>query len=651
MNGIQSLMQGAPTSPQPTQAPAMPAQNNPQMAAAMDVVDNDLDKLNLDPRTKALLKTQEAYDLIQSAQNELAMSQPQPMPPTIEGQRKMQTMDGIAGMLQSLRPGMQQRGQQVQQAQARQMMGGLPTQPAPNMRFAASGGLIGYNEGGFLGKVKEIDTKLNAGADAAQNERMARGRRMGDYNVLADPYNSAMNIMYDTGIAGALQKLTGYKSQLDKPEEKDPMAEQLKRFMELQDIYEARKAAGAGEEELRRIEQELASYSNVVRNIEVDAERARAGMAMGGQVKGYAEGELVEYDYMSDPNLYAPTQVEEPDADILKFAIEQMNRDVGAESIAAGERLRELTGAEDLMAQRKTAQEALQAQREARFNPEMERRRKLRAALAKGSEMGLGGFGSGYTAEEERIAGEKLSAAEASVADMDKLIGELRELGLSQFEAEKQARDTVESNVRQGMSTAQAVTTARRQAADAAEGRDVQRRGQDITAETQKYVADQGLKRTSAQDRGVKALMDEAEAAGKPISEAEALRQYFGMQASMQGVFQRGQQGDITNRLAVIEAVDELISLPLSPEGRAYAEAKREGTGDVYRQSLIDQRLRDVGLSPTSDTSASTATQSVDVSSINPTAIQNLRDNPTAQNRAFFDQAFGVGSAAAVLGQ
>jgi hypothetical protein len=606
MNGLQSLMQGAPTSPQPTQAPAMPAQNNPQMAAAMDVVDNDLDKLNLDPRTKALLKTQEAYDLIQSAQNELAMSQPQPMPPTIEGQRKMQTMDGIAGMLQSLRPGMQQRGQQVQQSQARQMMGGLPTQPAPNMRFAASGGLIGYNEGGFLGKVKEIDTKLNAGADAAQNERMARGRRLSDYNVLADPYNSAMNIMYDTGIAGALQKLTGYESQLDKPEEKDPMAEQLKRFMELQDLYEARKAAGAEQEELRRIEQELASYYNVVRNIEADAARARAGMAMGGQVKGYQPGGQVEYDYMSDPNLYAPTQVEEPDADILRFAREQMNRDAGAEAITAGERLRELTGAEDLMAQRKEATAALQAQREARFNPEMERKRLIRQGLAGLAEKGLGGFGSGYTAEEERIAGEKLSAAEASVADMDKLIGELRELGMSQFEAEKQARDTVESNVRQGMSTAQAVTTARRQAADAAEGRDVQRRGQDITAETQRYVADQGLKRTSAQDRGVKALMDEAEVAGKPISEAEALRQYFGMQASMQGVLQRGAAAEQDAAMAARERALERIDI-IGPDNVGYRQAQREGKGQEFLNNIINEERAASGLPPLGTSASATS--------------------------------------------
>ena len=427
------------------------------------------------------------------------------------------------------------------------------------------------------------------------------------------------------------------------------MAEQLKRFMELQDLYEARKAAGAEKEELRRIEQELASYSNMVRNIEADAARARAGMAMGGQVKGYAEGELVEYDYMSDPNLYAPTQVEEPDEDILRFAREQMARDVGAESLAAGERLRELTGAEDLMAERKTAQEALQAQREARFNPEMERRRKLRAALAKGAEQGLGGFGAGYTAEEERIAGEKLSAAEASVADMDKLIGELRELGLSQFEAEKEARNTVESNVRDGMSVAQAVTTARRQAADAAEGRDVERRGQDITARTQRYVADQGLKRTSAQDRGVKALMDEAEAAGKPISEAEALRQYFGMQASMQGVLQRGVAAEQDAANDARERAMERIGI-IGPDGAAYRQAQNEGRGEEFLNNIINQERAALGLPPLG-ASASTATQSVDVSSINPTAIQNLRDNPTAQNRAFFDQAFGVGSAAAVLGQ
>ena len=51
MNGLQSLMQGAPTQrpqqPQPQQAPAMP--NDPRMGAAMGLVDDSVEKFNLDP--------------------------------------------------------------------------------------------------------------------------------------------------------------------------------------------------------------------------------------------------------------------------------------------------------------------------------------------------------------------------------------------------------------------------------------------------------------------------------------------------------------------------------------------------------------------------------------------------------------------------
>jgi hypothetical protein len=153
--------------------------------------------------------------------------------------------------------------------------------------------------------------------------------------------------------------------------------------------------------------------------------------------------EATAYDYMSDPNLYAPTQVEEPDADILRRAMEQMNRDPEAEAIAAGERLRGLIGADDLMAQRAKEQAALDARREAMFSPEETRRRRISAGLAGLAERGLGGFGAGDTAERDKISAERLASSEASVANMDKLIGELRELGMSQFEAEKQAREMV----------------------------------------------------------------------------------------------------------------------------------------------------------------------------------------------------------------
>jgi len=209
------------------------------------------------------------------------------------------------------------------------------------------------------------------------------------------------------------------------------------------------------------------------------------GYRPGGEVKGYAgpNGSQVGYDYSKDPNLYAPTEIAQPDDGILKFAQQQMGRDAGAEAATAAERFRELTGAEDLMAQRTKAQEALQAQREARFSPEQTRKRRIQAGLEGLAERGLGGFGAGRTAEMDKISGEKLSAAEASVADMDKLISELRELGMGQFEAEKQARDMVETAVNQGLSASAAVADSRQRAKDAAANRIVQTRGQNITRE------------------------------------------------------------------------------------------------------------------------------------------------------------------------
>jgi len=641
MNGLQSLMQGAPTQP----APAMPAQNDPRMTAAMDVVDNDLDKLDLDPRTKALLKTQEAYDLVQSAQRELAMSQPQPIPPTIEGQRKMQTMEGIAGMLQRLRPGIQQRGQQVQRQQARQMLGGMPSMGAPNMARMADGGIVGYQEGGLLSKLREVDTRLNAAADAAQNERMARGRRLSDYNILSKPYDAARNIMYDTGIAGALQRLTGYESQLNKPEEKDPMAEQLKRFMALQDLYKARKAAGAEEEELRRIEQELASYSDVVRNIEADAARARSGMAAGGQVKGYAQGDLVEsYDYFSDPNLYVPTEIAQPDEGILRFARERMMRDPEAEAIAAGERLRELTGAEDLMEQRRAAQTALQAQREARFSPEETRRRRISAGLRGLAERGLGGFGAGDIAEREKISGEKLSAAEAAVADMDKLIGDLRDLGLSQFEAEKQARDMVERGRDQGLSTAQSIIASRRQAETAVADRESRER----VAAMQTAATLESARRPTDFMNEIKIRVDALQAADPGLSDIDARRQALEERIENQTRAQLAAAGIRAETL-------EYEKLKTAYAAAAEKLARRWdllGNQEAYNKAFdeeVNAILESLGGSGAS-TGAGAGT-GLDISSINPEAIRNFRNNPTAQMRAFFDQAFGVGSAAAVLGQ
>ena len=123
--------------PQGQQGMPMPPANDPSMSAAMDLATDELDALGLDPRTKAMLKTQEAYDLMQSAQRELAMAQQQPVPPTIEGQRTQQTMQGISALTQQLSPGIRQRGQQMAMAQrSAPMQGQRPPMQGQQMAMA-----------------------------------------------------------------------------------------------------------------------------------------------------------------------------------------------------------------------------------------------------------------------------------------------------------------------------------------------------------------------------------------------------------------------------------------------------------------------------------------------------------------------------------
>jgi hypothetical protein len=154
MDGLASLMQQAPQG-QPQQAPQAPMPGmNPRMDNAVEVVNNDIENLNLDPRTEYALKVQEASDLLASAERNLAMKQPQPTPPEIVDQRKQQVQQriqqGVAGLLQQLMPGMQQRGMQMAAMQNPRppMQAGLPTQAAPNMARMMDGGIVGYQEGG-----------------------------------------------------------------------------------------------------------------------------------------------------------------------------------------------------------------------------------------------------------------------------------------------------------------------------------------------------------------------------------------------------------------------------------------------------------------------------------------------------------------------
>jgi hypothetical protein len=610
MNGIQSLMQGAPTQrpqqPQPQQAPATLDQNDPRMAAAMNVVENDVPE----PLKEFVDKNdfaQKAIALLQSAGGQAAMDQTPAKPPTIKQRVDQQAMEGVAGLLQRLAPGMQQRGQQVQRQQARQMIGGgMPGMPAPNMQRMAMGGIVGYQAGGgveeqpimgppepnlyqrmgqglknYGANAQEsmgILKAVKAGIGVPYEERSAVMKQVRDeiaaQNQNRDPnfiermgqklMNAGLNVeeskailkkFYDTfgktyeemsnGMAkggGVKRFQAGMEVELDEDLIASLMAQQPKATGYTGPSSAERRAGLADEDAARaqlreakraeqRTRQKLAERGLSVPKINqylstLDAvepggigelrqpqfdtrspqtgpfparliDDASVGTAEGGRGAGNTRlseaekpvSEATAYDYMSDPNLYAPTQVEEPDADILRRAMEQMNRDPEAEAIAAGERLRGLIGADDLMAQRAKEQAALDARREAMFSPEETRRRRISAGLAGLAERGLGGFGAGDTAERDKISAERLASSEASVANMDKLIGELRELGMSQFEAEKQAREMVEEGIDNGMTAAQSVLASRSLAETALMQSETTRRGQDMQAATSMAVA------------------------------------------------------------------------------------------------------------------------------------------------------------------
>jgi hypothetical protein len=152
-------------------------------------------------------------------------------------------------------------------------------------------------------------------------------------------------------------------------------------------------------------------------------------------------------------------------------ATKNLGRNATAEGIAAGDRLRELTGLGALAGQRNTLQEEARRLREERFSPERMKKRTLRAGLAGLAERGLGGFGSGSTSERDKIDAERAAAAGISLAEVEKMITENRARGMSQFEAENKARAEVDSIISQSGQTAQGMLATAQRREDAAADR------------------------------------------------------------------------------------------------------------------------------------------------------------------------------------
>jgi citrate lyase gamma subunit len=324
MNGLQSLMQGAPMPSQPNQAPAMPTQNDPRMAAAMQVVKDDVPE-PLQGLVDESDFARKAMELLQSAGGQAAMNQPPAKPPTVKQRVDQQAAEGVAGLMARLAPGMQQRGRQVQQAQARQMLGGgMPTMGAPNMARMAMGGIVGYQAGGGV-----EEQPIMGPPEPNLYQRMGQGLK-----------NYGANAQESMGILKAVKAGIGVPY-----EERSAVMKQVRDEIAAQNQNRdpnfiermGQKLMNAG----LNVEESKAILRKFYDTFGKTYEEMSNGMAMGGQVKGYAgpEGSRVSIgSAYIDPETGEPIPVSER---IIR-AISPIRE--GLAAVAKPVRMRELRG-------------------------------------------------------------------------------------------------------------------------------------------------------------------------------------------------------------------------------------------------------------------------------------------------------------------
>jgi len=294
MNGIPTALPQPAQRPQEQQPQGMPPQNDPRMSAAMNVVESNIPEY-LNP-TDALMKRNQAAELAQqamalmaSADRQTAMSQQPPTPPTIAEQVDQRAMEGISGIAQRLAPGMQQRGRQVQQAQARKMIGGgMPSMGAPNMARMADGGIVGYQEGGFMGPpeanmLQRMGQGLkNYGANAQESMGILKEAKAG----MGVPYEERSAVMKQVRDEIAAQN-----------QNRDP------NFIERM----GQKLMGVGLD----VEESKAILKKFYNTFGKTYEEMSNGMAMGGEVKRFQAGMEVEADNnMSYADVIAATNAD-----------------------------------------------------------------------------------------------------------------------------------------------------------------------------------------------------------------------------------------------------------------------------------------------------------------------------------------------------
>ena len=399
-----------------------PQQADPQrLAAATNLVSSDAERQILDPRTLALIKYKDALQAMQAADQMMAAAQPAPTPPTVAERTKLAAEQGIAGLASKLGAGIQQQGNNMQAQQMQQAMsGGLPQLPAPNMAGMAQGGIVGFDAGGATDDFQSMVSDMT--------EKVAERRAVRDREAEEIAYIAAVNRAVAAGE-------TPPERPVSLQPQSDPAVAALP--LELMDVGGVR---------------------NIFDKLDADPDFRVQGAVDRPQVMTLPVTEA--------PKDTSPEQVAAAEAaarrralaeriennpfeqDMTAFRKQQMQErealDPEAAATRQAARLRELTGADDLVAQRAEAERRRRELAETRFSPEAQRRRALRAGLAGLAERGLGGFSAGAGAEDERIYAEQAAESERSVAEMDKMIADLRAMGMSQFEAENTARSAVE---------------------------------------------------------------------------------------------------------------------------------------------------------------------------------------------------------------
>jgi hypothetical protein len=435
-----------------------PQQADPQrLAAATNLVSSDAERQILDPRTLALIKYKDAIQAMQAADQMMAAAQPAPMPPTVAERTKLAAEQGIAGLASKLGAGIQQQGNNMQAQQLQQAMsGGLPQLPAPNMAGMAEGGIVGYAQGDLV-----LSPEMLAAGQAA--------------------LSTAPELPGYTGPTAEQRRAALVRAEENRAYERDEENRQRNQLVALVNMgvpqTEARRIIA--EENQRVAEQTFVGpreFAPVQTNTpsamdDISMDAVIAAMSPSGQETqtsvaqpAPATATAVSQDIFPEaaalrefasrtanlpPSATVPAAAGQPSAateglmSILKKTQDQkFDPEAAAEARAA--ELRRLTGADDLVAQRAEAERSRRELAETRFSPEAQRRRALRAGLAGLAERGLGGFSSGAGAEDERIYAEQAAESERSVAEMDRLIADFRQMGMTEFEARNAARTAVQ---------------------------------------------------------------------------------------------------------------------------------------------------------------------------------------------------------------